>query len=72
MQLDSDQEREEAARAASEGAGGGEAPLTPEWLKFKHGYKTREEREEADRTAILARWERPGGRLGGQLRLGRG
>jgi ribosomal protein S18 acetylase RimI-like enzyme len=51
MQLDSDQEREEVARAASEGAGGGREPLTPEFLKFKHGYKTREEREEADRTA---------------------
>jgi hypothetical protein len=51
MQLDSDQEREEAARAASEGVGGGESPLTPEWLKFKHGYKTREERKEAALTA---------------------
>jgi len=42
--LDSAEEREEVTQAATDGAAGEGAPDTPEWMKFKYGYRTREER----------------------------
>jgi hypothetical protein len=44
QELDSADEREEVAQAAMDGTAGEDAPDTPEWMKFKYGYQTREER----------------------------